>query len=142
MGGCRKGEGGFSQCCPRKHHQRARAHGHLLRLELGQAPEGVAVETELEHVENLVVKGAGEGDGVRALLAAAAEEEQAAVVLFREEGERAGIFERMDCFREGDVSGLLSVSTGTAAHTGILLLEALGVYLPQGVEVAEGILGL
>jgi hypothetical protein len=32
--------------------------------------------------------------------------------------------------------------SGTAAHTWILLLETLGVHLPQGVEVTEGILGL
>ena len=74
------------QGCPGKHHQRPRADGHLLGLELGYAPEGLAVKIELEHVEDLVIEGAGEGDAVRALLAAAAEQEQAAVVLFREEG--------------------------------------------------------
>lgn len=78
--------GGHVQGCPRKHHQRPRAYGHLLGLELGYAPEGLAVEVELKHVEDLVVEGACEGDAVRAFLAAAAEEKQAAVVLFREEG--------------------------------------------------------
>jgi hypothetical protein len=77
---------GHIQGCPRKYHQRPRAHGHLLGLELGYAPEGLAVEVELKHVEDLVVEGAGEGDAVWALLAAAAEEEQTAVVLFREKG--------------------------------------------------------
>lgn len=35
-----------------------------------------------------------------------------------------------------------SRSIGTEAHTRILLLEALGVVLPQRIEVGEGILGL
>jgi hypothetical protein len=33
-------------------------------------------------------------------------------------------------------------SIGAEAHTGILLLEALGVVLPQRIQVGEGILGL
>jgi hypothetical protein len=74
------------QCSPRKHHQRPCPYGNLLGLELGDAPEGLGVEAELEHVEDLVVEGAGKSDGIGALLAAAGKEEQTAVVLLGEEG--------------------------------------------------------
>lgn len=50
-----------------------------------------------------------------ALLVGAAKQQKTTVVFLREEGERAGVFERMDR---------------------ILLLEALGMDLPERIEVA------
>lgn len=104
-----------------KHHQRLSTDGHLLGLELGDAAEGLGVEVELEHVEHLVVKGTAEGDVVRALLAAGTENDKRGIVLLGEEGQGAGVLEGVDV---------------------VLLVEALGVGLAQGVEILHGILGL
>lgn len=112
---------GHIQSSTGKHHQRLGANGNLLGLELGDAAEGLRVEVELQHVEHLVVEGTGEGDGMGPLLAAGAEEDERRVVLLGEEGQGAGILEGMD---------------------GVLLVEALGVGLAQGVEILHGILGL
>jgi hypothetical protein len=89
-----------------KDHQRTHADGDLFAVfELRDGPVRVAVQAELEHVKDLVVKGAHKGDGVRALLVGAAEEEEGAVVLFGEEGEGGGVFEGVDWERD---SGLVS----------------------------------
>jgi len=118
------GEGrgyGALKGCAGEHHEGAGTNGDLLGLELADAAERLGVEVELEHVEQLVVKGARKGDGARTLLAAAGEQDETAVVLLGEEGEGASIFKGVD---------------------GVLLVEALGVRLPHGVEVGQGILSL
>lgn len=96
------------------------ADGGLLAPELVQAPVGLGVEVELEHVENLVAEGADDGQAVGPLLGAAAEDHQGGVVLLAEELERGGILEGVD---------------------GVLLGELLGEGLAQGEEVGEGVLG-
>lgn len=95
------------------------ADGGLLAAELGEAAEGVGVEVQLEHVEELVAKGAGQGEAVGPLLAAAAEDEEGGVVLLGEELERGGVLE--------------------GVH-GVLLGELLGERLPQLGQVGEGVL--
>jgi len=60
-----------SQSCSSKDHQRSCPHGDLSRLELADAPEGLAIQRELQHVQHLVIKRATKGDGMRALLVAA-----------------------------------------------------------------------
>ena len=77
-------------------NQRLQADSGFCVLELRQGAESLGVNVQLYHIEDLVVKGTGDGDGVSALLAVAAKDEQTGVVLLGEELKRRGIFEGVD----------------------------------------------
>lgn len=72
------------------------ADGGLLVLELVELAEGVWVDVQLEHVENLPLEEAHEGQTVGPLLAVVAEDHERCVVLFAEELERVGVLERVN----------------------------------------------
>lgn len=65
--------------------ERLEADGGLLVLELLQGAERVWVYVELEHVEDLVVVGADEGEAVGALFGVEGEDEEGGVVFEGEE---------------------------------------------------------
>lgn len=79
-----------------KEHHRPQAHGKLLRLELRHGAERFGIEVQLQHVEDLVPKGADESDGMGPLLLAAAKDEEAGVVLVGEELERGRVLKGVD----------------------------------------------
>jgi hypothetical protein len=72
-------------------HEGLQADGGLLVFELLECPEGVGVDVELEHVEELVREGACERHAVRALLRVQGEHEEGGVVLEGEELEGYGL---------------------------------------------------
>jgi hypothetical protein len=68
-------------------HHGLETNGGLLVLELLERAEGVGVDVELEHVEDLVGEGARKGHAVRALLGVEGEHDEGGFVLEGEEFE-------------------------------------------------------
>lgn len=102
-----------------KEEHGSQANGKLFILELRHGPEGLRVEVQLQHVEDLVAECADKRQRVRPLLLAAPKDEEGGVVLLGEEFERGGVFKGVD---------------------GVLLGEFLGEREAERMEVGEGVL--
>jgi hypothetical protein len=126
-------------------HERLQANAGLLVLELLQGAESVRVDVELEHVEELVVKGADEGEAVRALLGVQRQGEERGVVLQGEELERGGIVEGVDVVLLGealDEGALESRQVGRGQLEDLRRLLARHEECRLGVLVLLGLAGL
>lgn len=128
----------------------------LLGREAGEGAVGVRRDTKLVHVEDTVVKGAGDGEVLGALLGVRGEGDQGGVVLVREELERGGILEGCHgvLLGEPDRVGLLErVEVGqdrlhdlggagaAEEESGLGVLDELGEAVVGGA-LGAGILGL
>lgn len=78
-----------------KGDERLEADAGLVVFELAEGAEGVGLNVQLGHVEDLVVKQARQRDRVRPLLAVRAKHHERGVVLLREKLERRRVLERV-----------------------------------------------
>ena len=115
------------------------ADAGLLVLELLQCAERVRVDVQLEHVEQLVVECADEGQAVGALLGVQREHEEGGVVLEGEELERRGIVEGVDVVLLGEA---LDEGSLEGCEVGSNELEDLGRLLAAHEEGRLGVLVL
>lgn len=93
--GIRIGNRALERCAGKADHW-PQSDRRLLILELAKLTERLRVDGQLEHVEDLPLEEAHEGQAVGALLAVVAEDHERGVVLLAEELERIGILEGVD----------------------------------------------
>lgn len=93
-------------------HERLQANTRLFVLELLQCAEGLWINVQLEHVEELVIERTGQREAVGSLLGVKRQDEERGIVLEREELERGGIVEGVDVVLLGETLDKGSLETG------------------------------